>query len=591
MNAQSADIGTEPDLENNLNQVIEDLVTVEAEYNEAVRQETEIQKQIERLRAQLTPIRERKFTKAREKKDKERLKDSYVRQIAIKAERTKLEDKMQELLAEADRILANAPFIEKLLDWQKEGAVKLANAGRGILSDTRGMGKSLTAIVYRRLVQSKKTLILTKKSLVPEFGREIHKWEAGAVSVIPVVGASSEHRKMALEMGSLSDNLIIIGNYEMWRRNKEAIEDFVKFGFDTVIVDEAHNLKNLQGVTTKRFMSIADSVKNVLFMTGTPIQNRPQELFSLLHMIYPKLFPNRSSFELDYCTQIDQNRWKFTHDGLDRLFKKIGHFMVGRTPTDVGHKIPPPNIIRYDLDFSGYTRQEEAYRIITERNLALLKSGEVLPITSQLALMTRQAQMISWPAGIKFRDPTTGEVFPFDVHESVKLDWAEDLINDLFDEERRVVLFSRFVPAVYELEKRLVKKGIRTAVITGERSQYTASIVKDFDIDAVRGRTPNYDVLLATIGTVSEGANLNAASDVIPLDRVFKPATEDQIIGRVDRLNSVRQATAHIPHLGNSIDDFLEKLIEFKRGMVGDYKTAHDMQQGLIDNLEKSLKR
>jgi len=231
---------------------------------------------------------------------------------------------------------------------------------------------------------------------------------------------------------------------------------------------------------------------------------------------------------------------------------------------------------------------------MTERSLAILGSGKVIPIVSQLAIMTRQAQVVSWPAGINFevRDESGEviEVVKFDIHQSVKMDWAEDLLKELTEEGERTILFSRFKPAIYELKRRLEYAGLSVAVITGDEKAKgnTETIFNDFDLKTAPVN-PRYQVLLATYQTVGESANLNAARHMILYDRFWNPGNEDQAIGRVDRINSVDQATIHIPLVKNTIDGYMTELIENKRNIVMEFKDAASMQASLAEHLRKTV--
>jgi SNF2 family DNA or RNA helicase len=251
-------------------------------------------------------------------------------------------------------------------------------------------------------------------------------------------------------------------------------------------------------------------------------------------------------------------------------------------------------MIEYKLDFESHPEQKEAYKVMTERSMAILGTGKVIPIISQLAIMTRQAQVVSWPAGINFEikdeEGQVIEIVKFDVHQSVKMDWAEDLIKELVEEGERIILFSRFKPAIYELRRRLTEAGLSVAVITGDEKAKgnTEEVFNDFDLKTAP-ENPKYQVLLATYQTVGESANLNAARHMVLYDRFWNPGNEDQAVGRIDRINSIDQATVHIPVVDNSIDVYMGKLIEEKRTIVTDFKSASSQQTSLLQHLKESL--
>lgn len=580
-----------------IDEVVKDLQLTTIEEHETIKIEAELNRQMEQLRRQLNQLHEKKRDIRSKKSQLILEKASAERMEAIARQQAAIEAEIKRVKKEAQELIESAFWNSYAYDWQVDGALKLATAQRGILADTRGMGKTLSAVIWRRVTKSTKTLALTRRSLCEELVKEILR-HAPETTVIPLFGMDTSQRSTILNFLKNQDNFIVVLNYESWRRApKEATEDLLKVEFDSVIVDEAHRLKAYRSATAEGYLYLAEAAPKVLEMTGTPVQNRPQELFALLHPLYPDLFPNEKSFIWDYCDRATDawgnpipNRWTWKRGGLDRLMRKIGKFFVARTPEMVGHKIPPPAIHTYTLDFSGYEQQALAYKKMEQEALAQLTSGKSLPIMSQLALLTRLAQAVVWPAGIEFKikDPDTDaiiDIIKFDVFQSVVLDWTEEFVQELTDENHRVIVVSRFVPPVNELYTRMTRNGLSVAKITGETSKAAnEEVVSDFDLKTA-AKNPKYQVLVATYDMIMEGLNLNAARHMIQLDRYWKPAADDQSIGRIDRLNSTDQATVHRPHVRGTIYDFMDQLIDQKAKMLSAFKAA-SIQDDFVDFLK-----
>lgn len=549
-------------------------------------QEAILNTQIAALRLELARLKDARFDVSKKIRAAQLTRESVVRRIELEKEAAFIQQSIEEKRREAESILADAPWRDVAFDWQIEGALRLPN--RAIIADKRGLGKTLSSIIWRRLQKSKKTLICLRKEVASDFIKELGIREPG-LFVYSLIGVNAEQRKMAALLLKNQEEFVVVTNIESWRRNVEkTTDDILEIEYDTVILDEAHHIKNSGTGTAQGFFRLAESIPNVLELTGTPIKNRPQEMFSLLHALYPESFPRENKFLFDYCIQVAQNKWAFSATGLKSLVAKISHFYIARSPEDIGRDVPPPRMIEYKLDFENHLQQKQAYKIMTERSLAQLNSGKVLPIVSQLALMTRQAQVVSWPAGIVFTDMETGEEIRFDVEQSVKMDWAEDLLRELVEEGERIILFSRFKPAIYELKKRL--SDLSVAVITGDEKGDRAEIFDDFDLKLQEDNpNPKYQILLATYQTVGESANLNAARHMILFDRFWNPGNDDQAIGRIDRINSTDQATIHLPQVENSIDDYMVELINTKRSIVADFKDAAQQQMSLVEHLRKSM--
>jgi SNF2 family DNA or RNA helicase len=576
--------------EEELRSVEDTIIKLTAAEIEVVEKEVALNRQIASLRLEIAKLNDTKksIKQARRQADYDRA--SAERKYELELQAKKIEEELSVKKARVEELIKDAPWRHTAFDWQIDGAIRLPE--RALLGDKRGMGKTLSAIIWRRVQESKRTLVCLRKEVAHDFIKELSIREPGLV-VYPLIAATAAERKIAATLLQFHENYVVVTNIESWRRDpEETTKDILRIPYDAVILDEAHHIKNSSTGTAKGFFELARSIPKVLELTGTPIKNKPQEMYSLLHALYPAAFPTERKFQLDYCIQISQNRWAFTATGLKSLVHKIESFYIARSPEDIGRKVPPPRMIEYELDMDAYPDQKRAYRIMTERSIAELSTGQAIPIMSQLAIMTRQAQMTSWPAGIELKikdeDGEVVEIVRFDVHQSAKMDWAEDFLKELVEEGERIVVFSRFKPAIYELRKRLQLAGISVAVITGDEKGNRAEIFDDFDLKTAPEK-PKYQVLLATYQTVGESANLNAARHMVLYDRYWNPGNDDQAIGRIDRINSTDQATVHVPYIKDTIDVYMKDLIDQKRTIVAEFTDASSMQASLVEHLKKTV--
>lgn len=565
-------------------------------YRDAIREvdleEATLNAQIASLRLQIAKLHDNRREVKVKMKTAELDKESVARKLQLENEALRIQQSIEEKKAEVAALIADAPWRDVAFDWQIDGMVRLPE--RALLADKRGMGKTLSAIIWRRLNKSKRTLVCLRKEVASDFIKEINTREPG-LFVYNLISATPDQRDIAAYLlnglGANAD-FVVVTNIESWRINVDkTTEAILAVAYDAVILDEAHHIKNSGTGTAKGFFKLAAQIPKVLELTGTPIKNRPQEMFSLLHALYPAIFPRENKFLFDYCVSVGQNKWVFSPQGVKNLVDRISPFYLARSPDDIGRKVPPPRMIEYKLNFDNHLAQKEAYKAIAERSMAIINSDTVIPIISQLAVMTRLAQTVSWPCPIHFKDPDTGEVFTLEVPQSVKMDWAEELIQELVEEGERIVMFSRFKPAIYEMKRRLELDGLRVAVITGDEKAAgnTEMVFNDFDLKTADSSNYKFDVLLATYQTVGESANLNAARHMILYDRFWNPGNDDQAIGRIDRINSIDQATVHLPQVETSIDDYMVQLIGNKRSMVADFKDAAEAQASLLNHLRNSL--
>lgn len=572
----------------------------------------------------------------REKKEYERkieARRTELRNVEKEKERaTRLalaREKRNELLAQyedkakiIDALTTTAKWREFAFDHQIDGGKRLAVAKRGILADKRGLGKTLTSIIWMDMVQAKRVIVIAPNDIVPQFEDELRSW-APARKIFSLRGLSPDKRSIIYPMLNMVKEFIITLNYEAWRRDKTIIDDLVKSGIDTVICDEAHKIKSSSKITArgvfqivyrpnfcsecgiiKNFMGpwtqangvqkdynanysiiecpdchtpLSSTVENVLSMTGTPFLNKPQELFSLLHLVDCTRFVTERKFLNDYCYSYAPNRWRFLTGGLDRLTKSMSEFFVQRSREDAGISIPPPaiKVYRIDKDLVKYKKQYDAERILRNNAAMVLESGDAVLMLYQLEIILRERQVMTWPAGVelKIRDDE-GEVIKtlnFDVKESQKLDEATELLHDLVEEDERVIVFSKFKAPLYEMRNRFPDNSM--VIATGDQpASFREQVVKDFDLKTAP-QNPRWQACFATYDAFATGLNLNAARHIIMLDDEWSPGMEDQAIGRIDRLNSTDQANIHIFRVNDSIDDFMEGLLKEKSDLTEGFET------------------
>lgn len=561
---------------------------------------------------------QRKLEKQAE--DAKRFKEAKEKRNALLAA---FEEKSKEL----DNLTATAGWREFAFDHQIVGAKRLAVAKRGILADKRGLGKTLTSLVWLDMVQAKRIIVFAPNDVVPQFEDEIRQWQPHR-TIFSLRGLPQGQRALIYPMLQMVKEFIITLNYEAWRKDKSIIDDLVSAGIDTIICDEAHRIKSSTKITARGVFQVAyrpnycpnhgvknymgpweyrkgmvkdfstssahrcpdcdqylkTTVENVLTMTGTPILNKPQELFSMLHLVDQFRFDSESSFLRSYCYSYAPNKWRFLPGGLERLTKSMSEFFVQRNRDDAGIHIPPPAIKTYyiDKDLQKYPKQYKAERDLRDAAALVLENGDVQNMLYVLEIILRERQVMTWPAGVTLRNPETKEIIGhFDVEESQKLDEASDLLADLLEEEQRVIVFSKFKAPLYELRKRFPE---RTVLATGDQNQHVKDQVRmDFDLKTAPEK-PRWDAVFATYDAFGTGINLNAARHVILLDDEWNPGMEDQAIGRIDRLNSVDQANVHIFRVKKSIDEFMEAIIEEKRKLTEGFEselTAADLLKHL----------
>ncbi|CAJ0844525.1 12665_t:CDS:2 [Entrophospora sp. SA101] len=228
---------------------------------------------------------------------------------------------------------------EKLLPHQKEGVVEMViREGRALLSDEQGLGKTMQALTLCSYYRANwPVLIVCPKSVLHVWKEEIITWLKIPETQIEI----NDGRKLKNKKSNRV-NFVICG-YE--RFSKESGLLAKNYKFDIVIADEAHNIKDPTTLKARALIPMIKQAKHSILITGTPIPNRPIEIFSLLNSLDPVIFSNEMEFALRYCGAFMDNfkRWIKTGatnlDELNAVLRKT--VLIRRLKSDVCSDLPP----------------------------------------------------------------------------------------------------------------------------------------------------------------------------------------------------------------------------------------------------------
>lgn len=590
--------------------------------------------------------------KAKLKADEVRRKQESIR---IEEERVKLEklnkERADALTERWDKLTIGAPWREWAKDHQIKAGQFISQHQKVILADPMGLGKTLSSVVTCDMVEAitreashefpmmgtlakvneynpetgeyqkvekvvdgierpvgRKILYFCPASLVRNVMKEFRMW-AKHRNVIYLTGMTKVERAFAFNymLKDVEDYVIII-NYEAWRKDANLIDELINLQPDTLIIDEAHNVKDMKSIAYRGIKRILDtaSPEYVIPMTGTPILNRPQELFSLLTLVNPERFYHLNSFLQNFCEQDDAGFWKFQPGGLDRVARQIKNNFMRRTKQQAGIVLPEKTIINHDLevDEESYPLQAAARNQMRTYATIMLDEDDSKAVTAAaiIAVFTRLRQIETWPAGIEIKDLVTGEVkFHLEVEESQKLDYViskfpdeegnfSGLIPEVVEEER-VVLFSQFRAPLLEIKSRLEKAGYKACILDGSTpADERERIANDFD----RRYTPDrseakYDVVLCNYKVGGVGINLTAATQLVVLDEEWNPGKRDQAYDRIHRIGQTDPVTIHVIRNQKTIDDWLAGIMTAKEGIVDGFNTTMVSAAEFKDALDSGL--
>jgi SNF2 family DNA or RNA helicase len=543
----------------------------------------------------------------------------------VRADVSNLEEKYRKL-AEGKPWYAGNADVGAILPFQWRGALFGAGARRWVLGDGMGLGKTRQSIGWLDLVQARKVLVVCQADICDQFAGEIMAL-APHRQVFNLYKKTPKTRHALMENVLAADEACVIVNYEIWRKDKDLLAKLMDWRIDTMIVDEAHNLKNtsssnfryidmlvkvdnvcpnckghikgLYGTDKKlkpcpgcgwvkgdstpvRYAYKLDewvstkSMKNVCFTTGTPILNSPLDIYALLHLCDPMLFARKTQFLETFCiTNYHSGKVEFRDGQLDNLRPLIAGRFIARSREDAGIVLPTQrkHIVRVDLDPEAYKKQYKIVRQLSERAQIMLDSGESMTIMHLIALITRKRQANVWPAGIELKDTEGNVIFSVgnEVRESAKLDAALEQILAIHAEGRRQVVFSQFSTALDGFKDILEENGLRVALLTGATPRNLRDEIKNNFYQA-KGEVPKWDIILCNYKTGGTGLNLTSASATHIIDEEWNPGKRDQAYARTDRIGQELENDVYIYRIPASIDTWMANTIHRKEQMVSAFQ-------------------
>ncbi|MGH1502043.1 MAG: DEAD/DEAH box helicase [Acidimicrobiales bacterium] len=428
------------------------------------------------------------------------------------------------------------PYQRRGLAWMSD----LCDIGLGgCLADDMGLGKTIQ-LLSLHASRGGATLVVCPTSLVANWEREARRFLPGTI-VHRYHGASRSLR-------TVEDGDLVITTYGVVRSDAETLAEF---GWDLVVADEAQHLKNPRSRTARAIRTIPSTAR--LALTGTPVENRLSELWSILDWAVPGLLGPLATFRHTLATPIErQNDPRATR----RLAAIVGPFLLRRRKTDPDIAPELPAKVERDVIVPLTDEQVTLYRATTEEVLADLADHDGLARHGLvLRLLTALKQITNHPAQF------LGERGPLDGR-SGKLAALDDLVRAARGNGEQTLVFSQYVAMGRLIETHLAAQGVEVEVLHGGLDvSKRAALVDRFQAGTI-------DVLVLSLKAGGTGLNLTAATQVIHYDRWWNPAVEDQATDRAHRIGQTRSVTVHRLVTEGTVEDRVAQLLANKRALA-----------------------
>lgn len=431
--------------------------------------------------------------------------------------------------------------LKVLYPFQVEGVSFLKKARRCILGDEMGLGKTLQTIMA--IKDKQKVLIVVPNTLKKTWVNELVKWVPECKDDIVVIQGTPLKRDFQFTLKSR----FVIMNYELVRLHAENLQDIQ---WDCIVVDEAHKIKNRKAQITQCLKKNAKS-DCIYLLSGTPMMNRPDELWSLLNYIQPKVFSSYWKFAQEYCL-VTHNGWGYdvgpvNPANLPKLRRILGTLMLRRKKTEVWKDMPPKTIQKLWVELDEKTRA--VYKNLVDKMRAEYE-GQEISTTIVLALITRLKQLTIDPKLML-------EVQPDDMLlEGPKVDALLEIARGT---DERIVVFSQYAKAIRALSRTLDKEGISNVYMTGDTpTEAREAMIQKF-------HTPDGpQVFMSTTQAGGVGITLTAASIAVFMDKMWTPAANLQAQDRIHRIGQEKPCQIIELLAEGTVEEKIEALLESK---------------------------
>ncbi len=451
-------------------------------------------------------------------------------------------------LAEVARGAATFDVVRlPLLPYQREGMLHLAFGERALLADEMGLGKTVQAIAACELLARRngiaRVLVVCPASLKAEWEEQIARFtEREARTVFgPRAQRLAAYREPVF---------FTIVNYEQVLPDAEDINTIL--APDVVVLDEAQRIKNWQTKTARRVKSLRSPYAFVL--TGTPVENRIDELYSIVQFLDPELVGPLFRFNRTFYT-LDERGRPVDYQNLEELRRRVAPVMLRRRKADVESELPPRAVKTYFVPMAD--EQRVRYGEYLAQAARLIQLAQRRPLTKEefdrLQMLLACMRMVCDTPAIL--DPSC--------RVSPKLEELERVLGDLFEEEgRKVIVFSEWERMLDMVRELAAEMGIEAAWHTGSVPQQRrrAEIVRFKNDPACR--------LFLSTDSGSVGLNLQAASAVVNVDLPWNPARLEQRIARAWRKHQTRSVTVVNLVCEDSIEHQILHLIGQKQALA-----------------------
>jgi len=455
------------------------------------------------------------------------------------------------------------PYQLEGLSWMQ--SLRQLEVG-GILADDMGLGKTLQTLAHILTEKAagrldRPCMVVMPTSLIPNWLDEAAHFTP-QLKVLALYGAGRKKH-----FASLQDYDLLLTTYALLPKD---IEQLAPLPLHVLILDEAQYIKNPSSKAAQAAREL--NARQRLCLSGTPLENHLGELWSLFHFLLPGWLGDLKSFNRDYRAPIEK---RGSDVRLQHLNGRIKPFLLRRTKEQVATELPPKTEIIHWVDLNEAQRDVyETMRLAMDKKVRdeITRKGVA---RSQIIILEALLKLRQVCCDLRLVNDAS---LPSRGSSSGKLDSLMEMLEELFAEGRRILLFSQFTSMLSLIELELKKRGVAYALLTGQtRDRRTP--VKDF-------QSGKLQIFLISLKAGGVGLNLTEADTVIHYDPWWNPATENQATDRAYRIGQEKPVFVYKMIARGTVEEKIQHLQKEKSDLAAgvlDGRTTGDWQLGNED--------
>lgn len=466
-------------------------------------------------------------------------------------------------------------FTGQLRPYQERGVAWLAFLERwglgACLADDMGLGKTIQFIAFilhlkAENVLEKPTLLVCPTSVMGNWQKEVSKF-APTLKVLEYHGDKRPQGKAFTETVNKHD--LVITSYALIHRDIKLLKTVE---WQIIVLDEAQNIKNSESKQSQAVRQLETTFR--IALTGTPVENRLQELWSILDFLNPGYLGNKQFFQRRFAMPIEKYG---DTASLNQLRSLVQPFILRRLKTDkdIIQDLPEKQEMTV---FCGLTSEQATlYQQLVDQSLVEIESAEGLQRRGMiLGLLVKLKQICNHPAQYL-------KLATLEKHDSAKLQRLEEMLDEVLELDNRALIFTQFAEWGKLLKPYLENRlGREIFFLYGSTSKKQ----REEMIDRFQHDPQGSPIMILSLKAGGVGLNLTRANHVFHFDRWWNPAVENQATDRVFRIGQTRNVQVHkfvcTGTLEEKINDMIESKKQLAEQVVGageDWLTEMDTDQ------------